>query len=347
MGALGRLTRAALAVLPLGATLGATVWALQGNPLAAPFVERTTRELSVTLERMVRREASAGWIDAALQEAVAAEDAERAAMLLDLAADLGHAVDAGPATRMIEAQDGMLAGAAACARCMADIASCPSVRQVALCAVPFELSPLGDLNALRRASLDAAAGREVDGLDAGLAVVGLAATAAVVVSGGSSATVKAGASLLRMARRMGSLTPDLARALRLPVRWERVGEVARGTARLEDLTDAAALARLGTVAADLGRVRAATSTAEALRLVRLVDTPEDAARLARVAEAAGPRTTRSLAVLGKGRAFRATVRLSRAATGALVLLWLTAVQVAVVVGSRLGATALRWVVRAA
>ncbi len=93
-------------------------------------------------------------------------------------------------------------------------------------------------------------------------------------------------------------------------------------------------------------MRAATSTAEALRLTRLVDGPQDAARLARVAEAAGPRTTRTVAVLGKGRALRATVRLGRAAAGTLALMWLALVQVAVVVGTRLGALALRGLSRA-
>ena len=344
---LGALLRGLIAALPLGATALAAAVALQGNPLARPFVERGEAELGRTLERMVRRTADDAWMRAALEDAVEAGDAGRAGMLVALAADLGLDVDTGAAQALIAASDGWAATAAACGACMADIASCPSLELMGACGVPFELSPLGDLNALRRAGTDWMAGRPVDELDASLALVGLAATGAVVVSGGSSATVKAGAGLLRTARRLGSLTPGMARLLRLPIRWEAVPGLVTGATRIEDVTDAARLATLGGVASDMARVRAATSTAEALRLARLVDTPDDAARLARVAEAAGPRTTRTFAVLGKGRTFRATVRLGRAAAGTLVLLWLTAAQLAAVIGVRIGALLLRGAARAA
>ncbi|MGB3553957.1 MAG: hypothetical protein WBA25_04880, partial [Jannaschia sp.] len=77
-----------LRVLPLGATLAVTGWALSTNPLAAPFVERSAGELSRTLERGVRRQATPDWIAAELAVAVTAEDVDRAAMLIALAGDL-------------------------------------------------------------------------------------------------------------------------------------------------------------------------------------------------------------------------------------------------------------------
>lgn len=338
--------RRVLRALPLTATLGALVWTLQANPLAAPFVDRTGRDLALALEREVRREATVDWLTSELAASVTAQDAERAAMLIALADDLERAVDTSAAEEMIARHAGPLSRARDCAVCMADVAACRSMAHLTMCALPFELSPLGDLNALRRASIDVASGRDVDELDAGLAIIGLGATAAVLVSGGSSVTVKAGASLLRMARRIGSVTPTLARSLRLPVRWSKLNAVVAGTARVEDAVDARALARLRALAGDMGRVAAATSPAEALRLTRFVDTPEDAARLARVADVAGPRTTRTFAVLGKGRVFRATLRLSRAAAGTLLLIWLTAVQIAVILGTRLGAMLLRTGARA-
>lgn len=341
MGALGRLILRLLRAAPLLAALVAAAWALSTNPLAAPYVERSTEDLALTLERMVRRQATAAWIEADLAEAVATGDADRAAMLIDLARELGRPVDTSAAEAMLAARTGMMAAAHDCGACMIDVASCPTLTQLAACAMPFELSPLGDLNALRRAGFAWAAGAEVDAIDAGLAVAGLAATGALVITGGSSASVKAGTGLLRMARRMGSVTPGLARALRLPIHWDRVGPWLRGSASLEEVTDTVRLAAIGAIAADMGRVRDATSMAEALRLARLVDGPEDAARLARVAEAAGPRTTRSLHVLGKTRAFRATIRLSRAALGALAALWLVLAQLAAVLGARIGGALLR------
>ncbi|MCK0168113.1 hypothetical protein MWU52_11165 [Jannaschia sp. S6380] len=332
-----RLVRAA----PLLATLAATGWALSTNPLAAPLVERGATDLILTLEHRVRRTATAPWIEAELAAAVASEDVDRAAMLIDLARDLERDIDLSAAEAMIAAREGWLASAGDCAACMADIAACPTLAHLASCAVPFEMSPLGDANALRRAGVAWASGAEVDRLDAGLALVGLAATGAVLVTGGTSVTVKAGAGLLRTARRMGSLTPSLARHLTIPVRWSAVPAYLRGAAPLDTVTDMARLSVATAIAADMGRVREATSTAEALRLARLVDTPTDAARLARVAEAMGPRTGRTLAVLGKGRAFRATLRLSRAAAGTLALAWLCMVQIGAILAARLGAAVLR------
>jgi len=328
--------RSLLGGLPTLVLAGTTAWMLSTNPLAAPLVERGATDLRLALDSRVARVATPAWFDTALSEAVAAGDADRARMLLSLATELDRPVDRAPAEALIARADAPLAQAAECGACMTDIATCPSVRLLAACAVPFELSPLGDLNALRRAGLAWGAGEDVDRIDAALALLGLGATAAAVASGGSSASVKAGAGLLRTARRMGSVSPALARQFDLPVRWSALPAYLRGTAPLDEVADTARLARIGTLASDMERVRRATSTPEALRLLRLVDTPEEAARLARVAEAAGPRTSRTIAVLGKSRAFRATLRLTRTAAATLVLLWLTVTQIAVLIAARAG-----------
>lgn len=328
-------------LLPFGATLAVLIWALSTNPLAAPLAERTGRDLILALDREVARVATPDWIEAALARAVAAGDVDRAEMLIGLATDLGHDVDAAAAERLIVDSGGWLASASACTACMADVATCPSVTMLGACAVPFELSPLGDANALRRAGMAWWQSDDVDELDAGLALLGLGATGAAVATGGSSLTVKAGTGLLRIARRMGSVTPGLARMLDIPVAWSRLPDVAQGTAKLDDVTDLARLGALQEVAGDLGRVRAATSTGDALRLMRFVDGPEDARHLARIADAVGPKTSRTLHVLGKGRAIRASMRLTRAAAGTLALIWLTLVQAAILVGTRTGALLLR------
>ncbi|WP_146204790.1 hypothetical protein [Jannaschia seohaensis] len=337
--------RPLLRAVPLLATAGATAWMLSTNPLAAPLVERSVDDLRLTLEARVARTATEAWLQAALDEAVAEPDADRTEMLLALAAELGRTVDPAAAEALLAETRAPLAQAAACGACMADIATCESLRLVAACALPFELSPLGDVNALRRAGVDWSAGRQVDTVDASLALVGLGATAAVLASGGSSASIKAGTGLLRMARRMGSVSPALARQLDLPIRWGAVPAYLRGTARLEDVTDTARLARVGAIAREMDAVRRATSSAEALRLLRLVDGPEDAARLARLSEAAGPRTPRTLDVLGKSRAFRATLRLSRTAAATLLLLWLSATQIAVLIATRIGTALWRHAIR--
>lgn len=343
LGAILRLIRA----LPLVATLFGVGWFAWQDPLAAPYIAREGRDLALTLERQVRLSASTTWLNAELAKATAEKDAARATMLLGLAQDLGRDVEDGDAIAMIEAETGLMASAASCGGCMIDIRNCQSVGQIAACAAPFELSPLGDLNALRRAGVAWAAGQEVDQVDAGLALVGLGATGAVIVTGGGSATAKAGTALIRMARRLGTLTPDLARLLRLPITWRAVPRYLAGSARLEDVTDPVQAARVVSVARDLDAVRLATSSAEALTLMRFVDSAGDARRLSRVADVMGPRTTRTAEILGKSRLMRATIRLSNMAATFLVLLAVAILQIAGLFGSLLGGQVLKRVVRAA
>ena len=337
-----------LHALPLVLSLGATGWALSTNPLAAPLVERTGTDLILSLERSVRRGASEEWIDAALRSAMAAEDAERAAMLVALADDLDRPVDTdlrAAAATLAAARAGWSGFASDCAACVADVAQCPSTDALLACAVPFELSPLGDANALRRAASAWAAGADVDRFEAGLAALGLGATAAAVTTGGATLPIKAGAGLMRMARRMGTVTPGLQRLVSAVARPDRAADVVRGTAPVAALVDAGAAGRLRDVAADLGRVREAAGTAPTLRLLRVVDGPADARGLARTATAMGPRTERTFAVLGKARTMRAGLRLTRGAAAALILLWLTAVQFAVALAGWLGGRLLRTVLR--
>jgi hypothetical protein len=294
------------------ATGAASVWALMQNPFAAPLVDRTAEETRLAVEQAMVREVTPAWLLPRLDEALAEDDRDRIAMLADLAAD--YTVPLDPATRgrvdVALADPGLLEGAADCATCAIDIRSCESLPQIAACAIPFELTPLGDLNALRRQSTAWLYGEEVDGIETGLALAGLGATTLVIASGGSSYIVKGGLSALRAARRMGALTPRFTRVLLeatdLPINW---GAVVRA-APLDEITDTAKLARLTDMAEDLGTVVVKTSPAEALVLLRHVETADDAARLARTADALGPRTRVAMEVLGPARVFRGLTRVS-------------------------------------
>ena len=306
--AAARATQAAAAL----ATGGASVWALAQDPFAAPLVDRTAEGMRLAVERAMAQEVTPAWLLPRLDDALAQGDRDRVAMLAGLATDYGIPLD--PATQArVEgclAAPGLLEGAADCAACAIDIRSCESLAAIAACAIPFELTPLGDLNALRRQSTAWVYGEEVDGIETGLALAGLAATGAVMVSGGGSYVVKGGLSAIRAARRMNALTPGFTRALAeaadLPVNW---GAVLRA-APLEEITDTARLSRLTGLARDLATVAERTSPAETLVLLRHVETAEDATRLARTAEALGPRTRVAMEVLGPARVFRSLTRLS-------------------------------------
>ncbi|MEL7183610.1 MAG: hypothetical protein AAGK57_08190, partial [Pseudomonadota bacterium] len=155
-----------------------------------------------------------------------------------------------------------------------------------------------------------------------------------------------GACFGRWGRRWGCVRPGLRVVLRVPSGGGAGRGSVAGPPRLGDVTDPLRAARAARTVRDIDRVRAATSTPDALRLLRLVDSPGDANRLARVAEVMGPKTARTAEVLGKSRLMRATVRLSRAAAGMLILLGLALVQMAAAIGSVLGHAALRAGVRA-
>ena len=332
----------------LGLGLGGAWWALSQNPFAAPLAERSVEQTARTVEAAFRRSFTPGWLDGALAAALADGDSARALWLADLAQAEGMPLPPAHAQAVADIRaraESWTAQAADCAACAWDIRDCASLTMMAACALPVELSPLGDVNALRRQAAAALAGETVDGLETGLALVGLGATVLVVATGGSSSVVKAGAAGIRTARRLGSLTPDFARVLDaaadLPVNW---GAALRA-APLEEITDTAKLARLGSIAADLGRVAARAGPAETLVLLRHVDSAEDAGTLARLADASGPRTLSRMEVLGKSRAFRATLRLTDMAVGTLAAIWAAVLQAGVMLASLAGRLALRPLLR--
>jgi hypothetical protein len=339
-----RATRAGL----MAGGLGAAWWGLAQNPFAAPVLERTTTDTARAVEAAFHRTFTPGWLDSTLAQALAAGDDARALWLADLAQDEGLALPAAHAQAVATLRaraDSWTAQAADCAACAWDIRDCASLAMMAACALPVEISPLGDVNALRRQAMAALTGAEVDRLETGLALVGLGATVLVVVTGGTSAALKAGAGGVRVARRLGSLTPDFARVLNdaadLPVNW---GAALRA-APLDEITDTAKLARLGSIAADLGRVATRAGPAETLVLLRHVDSAEDASTLARLADATGPRTLSRVEVLGKSRAFRATLRLTDMAVATLAAIWAAALHLGVTLASLIGKLALRPLLR--
>jgi hypothetical protein len=329
--------RGALAIASLAAA-AATAWALASNPLLLPFAERAAAEGRAALEAAVARRVDEDWLLPRLEAALAAEDVDRAEVLLDLAGAHGVSLPeplAEEATALVSPNP--VESARICAACAWDPAGCMGLAQLLTCGLPFELTPLGDVNALRRQAAAWLAGAEVDQLETGLALAGLGATALVPVSGGGSATVKAGATVARVAHRSGRITPAFSRVLAdaaaVPVAWHRLDDLALGRVALEEVVDTVRLARLGEIGADLGRLIQNTSTADTLGLLRHVEDPADLARLVRISENAGETTRPAVETLGLARAFRATTRVSDLVLAAAALLAGLAVQLAGLAGT--------------
>lgn len=327
------LARHALLVATL-ATGGASLWALSQNPFAAPLVVRSISDTQAVLARHMARYATPEHLIAEVELALAANDMDRLLIALTTATDREITLPRPLMERALaqaEAAESPARRLSDCAACAWDIADCATVAQIATCALPVEITPLGDLNALRRAAAASASGNAVDQIDLALALAGLAATGAIVVTAGGSATIKAGATALRLARRAGTLTPGLNRVLLGNADVLRDARAVpgwlAGSVPLEQVADTAKLARLGRIAGDLGDIARHTSPGDAIVLLRHVDSAEDAATLARLARAIGPQTRATVQVLGKARTFRATLRFSDLALATAALLTALAAQI--------------------
>ncbi|MBL4918944.1 hypothetical protein [Szabonella alba] len=337
---LHRLVTAALIL----ATAAGSLATLRQSPFAAPLVARSEAEAKRALDRAMARTVHPDWIGPRMDDALLREDLDQANLMAELAGD--HAIALLPRqsealAALRERQGGWLQTARDCGSCALNILACPTLSQLAVCALPVEMTPVGDANALRRNGLAALAGKPTDRLEVGLALVGLVATGAAIPSGGTTVPVKAGATMLRIAQRLGTLSAGFSRSLRdavadLPINW---AALRRGA--FDQVTDRARLARLGAVAGDLGRIADRTSPSEALLLLRHVENADDAARLARLTGVAGTDSRKVLEVLGKSRAFRALVRLSDLALTTLALLYFFALQLALLLAGQFGRIALR------
>ncbi|MBU2991815.1 hypothetical protein Q4555_14015 [Octadecabacter sp. 1_MG-2023] len=343
-----------LRLLPFGLTLVCVLWMVKQSPFAAPLVERTSDQIEARLTRAMARDVDLAWLLPRVQDAIIQEDLIQMDVLVGLANDHGVVLPRTMVEDMIgidAATHGLFARGIRCGACAVDITGCDSLAQIGACALPFELTPAGDVNALRRAGVDYVAGETIDRLDVGLALVGLGATGAVIATGGSSYTIKAGTSVLRMARRLGTLSPALsARLTGLmgdAVKWDRLGDLAALRIGPADMVNSAKLGELTEIGGSLRRVADNTSVAEAVSLVRHVDNAQEAAQLARVTDALGPKTRGAFEVLGKSRVLRATARLSDLALGAGVAIYALVMQILVFGAQQCGNICLRSVGRAA
>jgi len=322
-----------LRLAPFMATVACVAWIMTQSPFAVPLVERTTEQTRSVLIRAMARDVDLAWLLPRVQDAILTEDLMQLDLLLGLANDHGVILPLNMVqdiAALDRAASRPWARATACGACAIDVTACATLAQIGACALPFELTPAGDINALRRAGVTYVDGGDVDRLDLGLAVIGLGATGAVLATGGTSYSLKAGTSVLRMARRLGALTPPLAARLSdlvsNAVRWDRMGDLATWRIAPADMINTAKLTELTALSGSIRRVAEATSVAQAIDLLRYVDTTQDAARLARISNALGPQTRGAFEVLGKSRALRAAVRLSDVTIGAAVALYALALQ---------------------
>ncbi len=310
--------RGILALVAVLSLLWSGYWLrdLARMPELSLFVARAEAGLDAAYERGLAREATPGALAARLEARLAEVPRDWVVIggLVDLAAAQGVVLAPELQARIaaLDAEDnGWLATGVDCALCAWDLRQCELTAALA-CGVAVNLTVLGDLVALGREGGHYLAGEAVDQVDVGIAFVGLAATGLVVVTGGTSMAVKGGAALLRVAHRTGRLAPEIVavfrRAMVFGVDWARLPGV-RSADDLAALARPAMLRPAVAVAQDLGALGTRLGPRQTLRLMAQIDTPAEAAQVARAAERLGPRTVGAFEMLGKSRFLRLGLRM--------------------------------------
>ena len=287
------------------------------SPMAGLLQDRGVDALAAAHERALTRAATPTAITARTEALLA--ESPRNWIALDAVAEVAEAQgvilpDAvvRERARLHALDHGVVQRTLACAACAADLSAC-ALSFSLTCGLVVQVTAVGDLVSLGREANNHLAGRDVDLVDLTLSFIGLGAAGLVVVSGGSSAAVKTGAASLKTANAMGRLNPGvlapLHRAARDGIAWSEVP-------RVRSRDDLAALVRPEIVrpalrlTGDIGRLSARMGPGRTLALMAHLDTAEDARRMARAADAIGPRTLGAVEVMGKTRFLRVGMRLA-------------------------------------
>lgn len=296
---------------------GWSMWQFSRSGAGGWLVERSTEQMQAAYDRALAHSATPERLGALIGERLAESPRNWVALggLMDLALEQGVPLPENVQTAyaLAHAQDfGAYARAQSCLACAYDLRACGMGAELG-CGIGVNLTVLGDLISLGRESGAWARGQEVDQLDVTLSFIGVGATGLVLVSGGSSLSVKAGAGMMKVAHRMGRLTPGVRRlyqrAFREGVDWARVPAIRNA----DDLASVARMDALNPaieMTGHLGALQARLGTQGALHMVGSVENVTDARRVLRASDALGPRSVGALEVLGKSRFLRVGLRLA-------------------------------------
>ena len=191
-------------------------------------------------------------------------------------------------------------------------------------AVTSDITVVGDVRDIASEGGKMLAGQDYSELILGLSVVGVAATAATVATGGGGVVAKAGVSLLKVAKRAGTLTVEFARELtRLVGRAVNTPELARvlRTTNLRDfkateeaITSYARSVKQAEIFPVLGRLGTMSSNAgpaETVRLMRYVHSTKELDDVAVMSGKLGKKTRGVIELTGKAslRAFKTSLNI--------------------------------------
>ncbi len=171
----------------------------------------------------------------------------------------------------------------------------------------------GDIRDAVREGARYASGEPVDELVLGLACVGLAITAGTYATFGAATPARVGLSVVKAARKTGRLGTRMAdwigRSLREAIDWGTLKRAIAGASLIEPVLavraarEAVKVEKAGGIVQlvkNVGRVQTKAGTQAALDGLKLAETPQEMARVAKLAEKQGSKTRATLKLLGRG-----------------------------------------------
>jgi hypothetical protein len=201
-------------------------------------------------------------------------------------------------------------------------------------AITSDFTVVGDVRDLWEQYQHYAKGEAVNELIVTLAGVGVGLTAATVVSSGTAAPAKGGVSTTKLAARMERLTPGFQKLLlkqgEAVFDYKTFMLAARAEKNVNGISKAAmkaynpqAVAAIQQTAEQVNNLRKASSTADAIHLMKYVENGDDLARLEKLSLKYGTETKGIMKFLGKSaigtvRVFRKSAELLISAAAGLV-----------------------------
>lgn len=186
-------------------------------------------------------------------------------------------------------------------------------------AVASDLTVVGDVRDIGSEGTKLVRGEEYSKMILGLSVVGLAATTATVATGGGGLPARIGVSILKVAKKAGTITAgftrDVTRVLQEAVNFNKLGDTLRAvdlgnpaaTRRaVTEYADGVSMAKVTPILDDVAALERTAGPAETVRLMRYVDNTEDLARVSKMSGKLGTKTRGVIELTGKTglRAFK-------------------------------------------
>lgn len=286
-------------------------------------------ELAPDVAQMLLHQVSAEDVSQQVRESIAKDNPDEARMYLRLAQTFGYAINPAAFEPELQRLESPLNVAR---RTVNDFAGgfidgqAESGAGVAG-AITSDFTVVGDVRDLWEQYQLYAKGEAVNELIVTLAGVGVGLTAATVVSSGTAAPAKGGVSTTKLAARTGRLTPDFQKLLlkqgAAVFDYKAFMLAARAEKSLDGVTKAAAkaynpqaVASIQRTAEQVNNLRKASSTSDAIHLLKYVDNGDDLARLEKLSLKYGAETKGIMKFLGKSAI--GTVRILRKSAELLI-----------------------------